>query len=576
MIEPLLPLALSIQATPGVYTLLLGSGVSRSANILTGWEVVLDLIRKVALAMKENCEPDPAEWYRHKIKGEPTYAKLLESLANTPAERQAILRSYFDPTEDERNDGIKQPTAAHHGIARLVVAGHCRIIMTTNFDRLIERAIDDAGGSVTVIATPEAAEGAMPLAHQKCCVIKLNGDYLDPRLKNTPEELAAYDPAMTKLLDQVLDEYGLVCCGWSGEWDAALRQAIERSSNHRFTFYWATRSDPTEHVQRLVTLRKGKTILIEDADSFFSTLADLVTSLSESERTHPQTVEALLALEKRYLSEPRYRIQLADLVHAETERAFLRLSQCNQQLLKDNASTLEETWDAQEQLIETVEALLAQGCALDPGENSDVWLQSVARFVTQFKGEHSSSVMSDWVGHYPAAVLLYAAGIAAVATHRDRTLCALLNASSSAIRIGEKPLAAAISWRDFSVALAQTKRYRFEDCPFSQRLFKHARDVVRRYTPADDYYAACFDRFEYLLALVCAHYWRKKDPGSAVRPLFLRCFSYSLGDSPRHAAVDQEIDEMGPQWPLAKLGLFSSHAELLETRNVVLDAVRKR
>lgn len=45
--HPVIPLAVSMHANRGVYALLLGSGVSRAAEIPTGWDVTLDLIRKV-------------------------------------------------------------------------------------------------------------------------------------------------------------------------------------------------------------------------------------------------------------------------------------------------------------------------------------------------------------------------------------------------------------------------------------------------------------------------------------------------------------------------------------------------
>ena len=48
MIDPVHSLAFSIQANRGVYAVLVGSGVSRAARIPTGWEVTLDLIRKLA------------------------------------------------------------------------------------------------------------------------------------------------------------------------------------------------------------------------------------------------------------------------------------------------------------------------------------------------------------------------------------------------------------------------------------------------------------------------------------------------------------------------------------------------
>jgi type I restriction enzyme R subunit len=43
----------------------------------------------------------------------------------------------------------------------LVAGGYVRVIVTTNFDRLIERAIEDAGVTPAVISTPDATEGAL-------------------------------------------------------------------------------------------------------------------------------------------------------------------------------------------------------------------------------------------------------------------------------------------------------------------------------------------------------------------------------------------------------------------------------
>ncbi len=41
MIDPVHSLAFSIQANPGVYAVLVGSGVSRAAKVPTGWEITL-------------------------------------------------------------------------------------------------------------------------------------------------------------------------------------------------------------------------------------------------------------------------------------------------------------------------------------------------------------------------------------------------------------------------------------------------------------------------------------------------------------------------------------------------------
>ena len=56
-------LAFSVYGNPRVYALLLGSGLSRAAGIPTGWEVTLDLTRRVALAQGEDDQQDWAAWY---------------------------------------------------------------------------------------------------------------------------------------------------------------------------------------------------------------------------------------------------------------------------------------------------------------------------------------------------------------------------------------------------------------------------------------------------------------------------------------------------------------------------------
>ena len=226
VISPTESLAFSMHANPGVYAVLVGSGVSRTATIPTGWEITLDLVRKLAAVRKETCDPAPAEWYRATLGKEPDYSNLLDTLCKTAAERQQLLRGYFEPRPEDREEGAKQPTAAHRAIATLAAKGFVRVILTTNFDRLTETALDDAGVTPTVLSTPDQVQGALPLIHTRCCVVKLHGDYLDTRIRNTQAELDSYPDEVNRLLDRVFDEFGLVVCGWSATWDRALRQAL--------------------------------------------------------------------------------------------------------------------------------------------------------------------------------------------------------------------------------------------------------------------------------------------------------------------------------------------------------------
>ena len=242
--DPSVNLAIAMAAGPGQYALLLGSGVSRSAGIPTGWDVTLDLISRIARVQDDEAPDDPETWWAKHRPGAPEYSKLLEELAPQSAERSQLLRSYFEPTDDERDAGRKVPAPAHRAIARLVATGIVRVVITTNFDRLLEQAIQDESITPVILSTPDQAAGASPLVHNPCTILKVNGDYGDSRIKNTEDELASYAPEIETLLDRIFDEYGLVVCGWSAGWDTGLRAAMERAKNRRYTTYWASRGEP--------------------------------------------------------------------------------------------------------------------------------------------------------------------------------------------------------------------------------------------------------------------------------------------------------------------------------------------
>src|SRR6266542_3044910 len=138
-VEPRVALATAIQAGHGVYAILAGSGLSTASGIKTGWQVVQDLIRRVAVA--EGVDPNalgdrPENWWTRQGLPQPRYDTLLQALASTDAARQLLLREYFDPIPSA--GGPIAPSSAHLTIGRLCSMGYIRVILTTNFDRLIE------------------------------------------------------------------------------------------------------------------------------------------------------------------------------------------------------------------------------------------------------------------------------------------------------------------------------------------------------------------------------------------------------------------------------------------------------
>jgi hypothetical protein len=412
--DPTTQLAFSIFENRGVYALLLGSGISRAAGIPTGWEITLDLVRRVAMAKGIEDQPDWAQWYRKEIGSEASYSALLEELALAPAERRSILHSYIEPDEDDRAEGKKLPTAAHHAIARLVRDGFIKVIVTTNFDRLLENALREAGVEPTVISSVDTLSGAEPITHSSCYVLKVHGDYKDARILNTDEELSSYPTAYNALLDRIFDEHGIIACGWSGEWDHALRAALLRAPNRRYPTFWTMRGKLGSGAEEIVTQRKAVSISISDADVFFTSLGERVATLAATQKQSPLTIDLIVGAVKRYVAKPEFRIRLDETLTHEVSKLFDRID------VPELAP--QRGWSAEEfrQRVSRYEAASeplakAFGVLGRWGDGSELALVSDAIRAVVAKANKEGSGLSAWLGlrTYPAVLMLtaYALGL---------------------------------------------------------------------------------------------------------------------------------------------------------------------
>lgn len=529
MIDPIDSLAFSMEANPGVYALLVGSGVSFSAEIPTGEQITLELIRRLANINKEICESDPRSWYREKFGEEPDYSVLLSHLAKTQNDRFNLLKEFFEPSEEERRRGAKMPTSAHKAIAQLISKGYIKVIITTNFDHLLENALNDIGRSPTIISTKEAAEGALPIVHTNQTIIKVNGDYLDPRIRNTYSELEKYDDVTNALLDRIFDEFGLIVCGWSAEWDIALRRSLERCKNHRFSTYWTGISEPTECALRLMELRRASFILIDSADKFFPDLVDRVMSIESYKKPHPISKQVAVAKTKNYLVSDIHRIEIYDLIRQETERLCNNLSNIyatNDQILC--YSDLNRRLHQFENLTETVLAMIITGCFWGNDTHDALWINSIERIGNiSFEEGHD-----PWLRLYPALLLFYGSGIAALANNDYITFAKLLMKPVIVDNLEEHPPVSALI--PSKVIDEKNQKIIFEEYHFnkwtalSNYLYEFLREPMKEFLHNENRYQKCFDIFEYLVALQHA-YLRKKNGQNPWGPI--GCFGWRYRDS---------------------------------------------
>jgi hypothetical protein len=474
----------------------------------------------------------------------------LGEVARSQAERAQLLRGYFEPTEEEREQRLKLPMPAHHAIARLVAGGFIRLILETNFDRLVETAIQETAGIVpTVISTPDALQGASTLDRSTCTVVKLHGDYLDTRIRNTEEELARYERPMARFLDRVLDEYGLIIVGWSGEWDTALRAALERRRSRRYGMYWATRSDPGEHAARLITQQGAEVIRIVDADTFLSDLADRVQAVADVQRQPPLAVDTAVATVKRYIVDPASVVRLNDLVMKEVEHVYElvggeKLAVGAGTISAELVSGLAGRADA---ATEVLRAMVACGTYWESASPA-LWVRALQRLVNRRPPPTSINRGFD-MRFLPALLVYYSAGIGAVAGGRYETLRAVLLDTKIAEYEREVPIVRLLSAIEvleprFGQLLPPRRNVKF---PTSDYLEAVLRPTLQLVQVIDSEYVEAFDRFEYLVALVRAYEDLREGRGGWA-PLGQYAWRKSIVGK-----VEREIAEQGVTWPATVL-----------------------
>jgi hypothetical protein len=563
--SPTLKLALNIYNNPNVYALLLGAGISRSASIPTGWDITRDLVQKLAKLHNEEVDPDPETWYQKKF-GQPlNYSDLLNNLTKTPAERMSLLRSYFEPTPEEQEVNLKTPTPAHRAIASLVKLGFIKVIITTNFDRLLEKALQDEGITPSVISSVDHLSGTMPYIHAKCTIIKIHGDYLDTRIRNTVQELEKYPVEFESFLDRVFDDFGLIVCGWSATWDIALRNAILRNKSRRFGYYWLTKGELSIEAKDIIAFRNAEVIDIETADEFFHQLLEKLESLVELNQNDPTDLKVLEATIKRFIPESRHRIRLHDLVYNELEKVSEALSiekfPCDG--IRCTAETVHQRMHQYEETVLRLIKTLSLIAYHDSGENSFLLTSALERLCSQITMGGYTSLLN--LQYYSALLIEYATGISAIASKRFDNLAAILlkpkyqNRRTDEIHPTIKLLIKNNIFEDEKQIIPRPNA-KNEYTPANNYLFELLRPILSELIPGEKQYQNAFDIFEYLLSL---QYFDLSNNSWTT----LGCFSWRYRDSGNNAFYLKFIEEgisYGDKWDLLKAGFFGGSVERLQ------------
>jgi hypothetical protein len=226
---------------------LLGAGASAAAGLPTATQIRDDLLLRLFAErhglLRENLHPnDPkvASDLREYFDGrndmvpfgsQDDYSSAFELVLKDEPARHRYLRDKLDG---------KQPSYGQRVLGALVSGGQADVLVTTNFDELLERAAADAYAAVNAPADRRllntAALGSRDRARAVLepdalpLLIKLHGDFRESALKNLAAELAEQDSVLLQAVKDLSRTYGLAVVGYSGRDDSVNRPGMSGDS----------------------------------------------------------------------------------------------------------------------------------------------------------------------------------------------------------------------------------------------------------------------------------------------------------------------------------------------------------
>jgi hypothetical protein len=489
----------------------------------------------------------------------------LDQVTGFKVERATLLGNYIEPRDEDISSDAKVPQAAHRAIARLVRGGYVRVIITTNFDQLLEEALRAVNVTPRVVSTADAVEQALPLVHQQCTLIKVHGDYTSRELMNITEELATYDERLSRLLERVFSDFGVIVCGWSAQWDHALRVILSGNASRAYSMFWAVRGVVNEEAEALIDGRQGKAVIeIESADSFFQLLEEKVRAIADLMSSTALVPAVAAATMERYLRDPYgNRIRIDRLVLSEVERVLTWL---HEHVViptgPSAAGRFQQDLPALLDVSGSLVNLFAHGGRWGEAEQHATWSKALTRLLNDSLDRAPALRWGGFWG-YLSTMIAYAGGIAALVGDRYDTLRCILEAPVADLNQRRISVAEVIGEVDLFHIRDSSLLNKGQSFPLSQEMRKRLRQPLLSTTPDQTIYEEVFDRYEYLQALV---HIDAEVQGGETNPRWapIGWFWSDLktrGQNSMVARVDAEFESQGGAWAPLQAGLFGGDSD---------------
>jgi hypothetical protein len=220
-------------ARPQHFAWFLGAGASRSAGLPTAADLIWDL-KRLYYCTEENQdisrEDTELASVRERIqsfmdsRGFPApwsadeYGAYFERIFGRDLERQ---RRYL---RDALAEDKALLSVGHRVLGAYLASDLCRVIFTTNFDTVVERAVAEiAGRSLAAFHLEGSAAANQALNNEEFPLYcKLHGDFRYQSLKNLPTDLKAQNDQLASCFVDAGGRFGFVVSGYSGRDDSVM------------------------------------------------------------------------------------------------------------------------------------------------------------------------------------------------------------------------------------------------------------------------------------------------------------------------------------------------------------------
>jgi tetratricopeptide (TPR) repeat protein/NAD-dependent SIR2 family protein deacetylase len=200
---------------PREFALFLGAGASRSSGVPLGSEMIAEWQRKAYDEASPHVETFDA-WVERQPwrRAENVYSALFEALYPEERSRQIYIEKKVEPA---------RPGWGYLYLANILRQGKFNVVFTTNFDNLLSDALTRFVGYTAVVCAADSLVGSVNAMTARAKIVKLHGDYLYKKLKNTDEELDTLDANMATKFREFGHQCGFVVLGYAGRDRSVLR-----------------------------------------------------------------------------------------------------------------------------------------------------------------------------------------------------------------------------------------------------------------------------------------------------------------------------------------------------------------